>query len=60
MRPRSKEQEIGPHMKYRSKLQIERIYEQLIQRRSPIFEDKSLTDNRVHASVRKYLGSGEH
>lgn len=58
LRPRSKEMEIGPDMKYKSKLQIERIYDELIMRKSPVFEDKLLTDHKVHTQVRKYLESG--
>eukprot|EP00347_Sterkiella_histriomuscorum_P021157 403335031 len=58
MRPRSKEREIGPEIKHNHKLQIERIYDQLNKRKSPIFQDINLTDHQLHHQARAFVKSG--
>jgi len=48
MRPRSKEREIGPELRFNPKLQIERVYDSINNRKSPIFDEVNLTDHQLH------------
>lgn len=42
LRPRSKDLEIGPAVRFKPKVQMERIYDQLTSQVSPVFTDKAL------------------
>lgn len=45
MRPRSKEKEIGPELRFNPRLQIERVYDSINNRKSPLFDEINLTDH---------------
>ncbi|CDW72407.1 UNKNOWN [Stylonychia lemnae] len=58
MRPRSKDKEIGPELRFNPRLQMERIYDSINNRKSPIFEEVNLTDHQLHQQVREFVKSG--
>jgi len=59
LRPRSKDLEIGPNVRFKPKVQMERIYDQLTSQISPVFTDKALNKNAVHEQIKGFVKSGD-
>ena len=58
LRPRSKDQEIGPEVRFKSKLQMERIYDHLTSSISPYFTDHAMTKPEVQEQMKTFNKSG--
>jgi len=59
LRPRSKDLEIGPDVRHRPRVQMERIYDRLNSKISPVFTVKNLTEGHVHGQIKEYVRSGD-
>ena len=59
LRPRSKDLEIGPTVRFKPKVQMERIYDQLTSQVSPTFIDKAVSNKAVHDQISGFVKSGD-
>lgn len=48
LRPRSRDMELGPDVRHRARVQMERVYDCLKSKISPVFTAKNLTEGHVH------------
>ena len=59
LRPRSKDLEIGPTVRFKPKVQMERIYDQLTSQVSPTFIDKAVSNKPAHDQISGFVKSGD-
>lgn len=51
--------ELGPAVRIKPKLQMERIYDKIESRISPVFPQNALSSPRVKANLKEYIRSGD-